>query len=391
MRRRLALAFVIIALVGFLAGCGGSGDDGGESSGGDAKTAAPASGTAPPESNTGSDDMPKLRVRWDGLDQPVDVEAPAGDPRIFVVQQDGRILVAPDRDEPLAESPYLDLSRDTEAEGERGLLGLAFHRDFRSNGRLYVNYTNREGDTRVVELTVDPEADAPAAVKSRRELLRLDQPYENHNGGDVVFGPDGRLWVGTGDGGDAGDPQNRAQNPKSLFGKMLRIDVEASDPKPETWAVGLRNPWRYSFDPKTGDLWIGDVGQDEQEEVDVVRKAADQSGLNFGWPAHEGSRRFKGKAIPDAVEPVATYGRDDGGTVAGGYVYRGPANALSGRYVYGDFASGRIWTLDAASPGAPAEITEAVGAEGLAISSFGLDSAGRLYVCDYNGNVLSFG
>lgn len=392
-RRTCCAIFALgLAVATSACGSGGSGGSGGERPGRSArspKSASPAVKTT--GTGGGAGGMPRLRVRWDGIDQPLAVVSPDGDPRVFVVEQGGRILVAPGPDRALADSPYLDLSRDTQAEGERGLLGLAFHADFRSNGRLYVNFTNREGDTRVVELTVDPEAGPPAAVKSRRDLLRLDQPYENHNGGDVAFGPDGRLWVGTGDGGAGGDPEDRAQNSKSLLGKMLRFDVEASEPKPETWAVGLRNPWRYSFDPDTGDLWIGDVGQDDEEEIDVVREAADQTGLNFGWPAFEGSRKFKGRAVSGAVKPVATYGRDEGATVVGGYVYRGPANALSGRYVYGDFVSGRIWTLDAASPGTPEEITDAVGAEGLSISSFGLDSDGRLYVCDHSGKVLSFG
>lgn len=367
------------------------------SCGGDGGATSEATTTSPPQSvdpsNPGSRSISLERL-WDGLENPVALLSPADDDRIFVVEQAGLVLVAPDPGGDL--QTWLDLTDDVgTGEAEQGLLGLAFHPEFASNGRVYANFTDLNGDTQVVELTTEPAQDtSPARVGSRRTLLSIPQPYSNHNGGNLAFGPDGRLWTGTGDGGSANDPENRAQDDDSMLGKMIRIDVESG--KSEVWAKGLRNPWRFSFDRETGDLWIGDVGQDQQEEIDVVRRDAvmGDAGPNFGWPAFEGSRR--GNEDVDVDEPFApavVYDHDDPGgggcSVTGGYVYRGPDLAgLSGRYVFGDYCSGIVWTVDAASPGA-AERLDGV-PDGLALSSFGEDADGRLYVLDHNGSAYMF-
>lgn len=334
-----------------------------------------------------------LEVLWDDLDKPVALVSPPGDGRVFVVEQAGTVRVAATPTSPLSDGKWLDITGDVGSSApEQGLLGLAFHPDFTKNGKLYVNYTNTDGDTLVDEIIVSKTTGtSPAVLQSRRTLLELDQPYANHNGGNIVFGPDGLAWIGTGDGGSADDPENRAQNPDSLFGKMLRLDVDSPGSTPEVWALGLRNPWRYTFDRTSKDLWIADVGQDNVEEINAVR-ASRAPGGNFGWPAFEGSRVNREQvSVTSHIAPVAEYGRDEGCAVTGGYVYRGPSiSELDGRYVYGDFCSGRIWTLDAAAPGRPLRIDDKIGAEGLSVSSFGEDAEGRLYVVDHAGRVLVF-
>ncbi|MCC7075621.1 MAG: PQQ-dependent sugar dehydrogenase [Acidimicrobiia bacterium] len=381
-----ALAF-LLALGTVLAACGAEKPDGSGaapvvSDGAAATTGAPAGGSV------------ELDLAWDGLESPVMVVSPPRDPRVFIVEQPGGILVtgAPGS----AAEPWLDLTADVGSDGpEQGLLGLAFHPDFSTNGLIYVDFTDKDGDTQLVELEVDPAGTTtPARIRSRRTLLSIPQPYENHNGGNVVFGPDGWLWVGTGDGGAADDPEDRAQDDSELLGKMLRVDVESG--VVETWAKGLRNPWRYSFDRETGDLWIGDVGQDAQEEIDLVR-AEDlraEGGPNFAWPAFEGEREHRTDVTVDSPHaPTAVYSHDDpsggGCSVTGGHVYRGPTiPALDGKYVFGDYCSGIIWTLDAESPG-PATRLGGV-PDGLMISSFGEDADGRLYVVDHGGRVYMF-
>lgn len=356
-------------------------------------TSAPSSAPAPVAAAAPDAGPARFAALWDDLESPVAVVAAPGDPRVFVVQQTGEILVS--RDGEARPELWLDVGGDLSEGTEQGLLGMALHPDFRGNGRVYLDYTDRGGDTHVVETVVEPGAPGPAAVAQRRELLRIDQPYPNHNGGNLVFGPDGRLWIGTGDGGSANDPQDHAQDDSSLLGKMLRLDVESAAP-PQVWAKGLRNPWRYSFDTATGDLWIGDVGQGKAEEIDVVRDAADVAPvLNFGWPAREGDAPNPARpaaAPPGAVEPVLTYPTHAGGTcaVTGGEVYRGPvATGYSGRYFYGDACSGQVWTTDAADPAIATDVTATLGVPaGTQVSSFGHDSVGRLYLVDLGGTVM---
>lgn len=356
------------------------------------ETPAPST-PAPTTSEDPGSGPPRLEAVWDGFDSPVAVVTSPEDPRVFVVQKTGAVLVS--RDGEARPDAWLDLGGDLSDGTEQGLLGMALHPDFGANGRLFLDYTDREGDTHVVEVVVDPSAPGPAVVKARRDLLHIDQPYPNHNGGNLAFGPDGRLWIGTGDGGGANDPEDHAQDEASLLGKMLRLDVDSSAP-PQVWAKGLRNPWRYSFDTATGDLWIGDVGQAKTEEIDVVRDAASaEAVLNFGWPTREGDGPNPARPAPPppgAVEPVLTYPTRVGGTcaVTGGVVYRGPvATEYAGKYFFGDACSGQVWSTDAADPATATDVTAALQVPaGTEVSSFGQDSAGRLYIVDLRGSVL---
>ncbi len=331
-------------------------------------------------------------VRVATLDQPLALSVRSGDPATYVAQKTGQLVaLRAGRSEVV-----LDLSAEVSQGGEQGLLGLAFSPDGRF---LYVNYTDRGGDTHVLEFEMRGEG---VATGTRREVLSVGQPYGNHNGGHLAFGPDGYLYVGLGDGGSAGDPQGNAQDPGTLLGKMLRIDprprggqpytVPADNPftgrrgaRPEIWALGLRNPWRYSFDRKTGDLWIADVGQSAREEVN--RQPADSTGgENYGWDRLEGTRPFEGEAPSDAVAPVFDYGRDVGGTVIGGFVYRGSAiPALRGGYVFGDFFSDRLMVLRVRDGDVRFRRLR-VGVPNL--SSFGEDEDGELYVFSLSGGVF---
>jgi glucose/arabinose dehydrogenase len=334
------------------------------------------------------------------LDSPVlIVSAGDGTDRLFIVEQVGRIRVVEEGE--LAGTPYLDLRDRLVFGGEQGLLGLAFHPSFEENGRFFVDYTDLRGDTVVSEFRV-PRPDASRAdAGSERVLLRVDQPFANHNGGHLAFGSDGYLYVGLGDGGSAGDPMGNGQRLDTLLGKILRIDVDGGregaeygipgdnpfvgrdGARPEIWAYGLRNPWRFSFDRETGALWIGDVGQASIEEVD--RGQAGRGGLNYGWNTMEGSACFQppsGCDERDLVLPVAEYRHDDGCAITGGFVYRGSRwPALRGAYLFADYCSGTIWALDADRPlgESPVVVLET----GLSISSFGEDGAGELYVADH--------
>jgi glucose/arabinose dehydrogenase len=292
------------------------------------------------------------------FEQPVDLAWRTGDTTAYIVERVGR--VTPLRDG-VAAAAVLDITDLTEGQGERGLLGLTFSAD---GSLAYVNHTDNSGDTVIAEYTVAGDGSFDEA--SRRVLLTVDQPYANHNGGDVTIGPDGMLYIGMGDGGDGGDPQRYALNASSLLGKMLRIDptpsadapytVPADNPfvgvdgaRPEIWSVGLRNPWRFSFDSATGDLWIADVGQNVLEEIDVAW-AADGGGrgLNFGWSAFEGTERFNDDQSPDgATPPIHEYEHGElGCSISGGAVYRGAEiPALVGWYVWGDYCSGQIQGL----------------------------------------------
>ena len=317
-----------------------------------------------------------------GLDAPVHVAVPAGEPgRLYVVEQAGVIRVVVNGR--LRAAPFLDIRSLVRSGGEQGLLSVAFGPDYARTRRFYVNYTDLRGDTRVVEYRSDGTRAQPA---TRRELLRVAQPYANHNGGGIAFGPDGKLYVGMGDGGSGGDPEDRAQDLRSQLGKLLRLDVDRAGAKPELVALGLRNPWRFSFDRATGDLWIADVGQGDWEEIDVLR--AGWSGLpNFGWDVWEGRARFEDKPLGPGrlVQPVAVYSHGAGCSVTGGFVYRGKAvPALAGRYLYGDYCSGTIWSL-AAKGGKAVPRREPFSVADLV--SFGEDAAGELYAVSHGGTV----
>jgi glucose/arabinose dehydrogenase len=261
-----------------------------------------------------------------------------------------------------------------------------------------VNYTDTAGDTRIVEYAF---AGGRADPSSARELLTIDQPYPNHNGGHLAFGPDGKLWIGMGDGGSGNDPEDRAQNLGTLLGKLLRIDpmpsagrqytipgdnpfVGRSGARGEIWAFGLRNPWRFSFDRETGDLWVGDVGQNAVEEVDFA-PASSTGGENFGWPGMEGTRSNKGGRPAGAVDPIVDYRQADGGcSVTGGYVYRGTrVPALAGAYLYGDYCAGNVLALRQSG----GQVTEQadLGVDVDSLSSFGQDGAGELYALSLDG------
>jgi glucose/arabinose dehydrogenase len=320
---------------------------------------------------------------------PVYVAAPRGDTsRLFVVEKTGRIRIV--KDGAVVAKPFLDLSGLVASQGERGLLSVAFDPRYASNRRFYVDYTNTAGDTRVVRYTASVQDPDRASTVSRKVLLRIGQPYSNHNGGQLQFGPDGRLYVGMGDGGGTGDPQGRAQDPRSRLGKMLRLSVGASPVKVRVYAKGLRNPWRFSFDRRTGALWIGDVGQNAWEEVDYLR-AGRPAGANLGWNGYEGTHVYDRHTAArldrsKLVWPATEYSHSVGNAVTGGYVYRGLAvPALRGLYVFGDFGSGRVWVMKGPT-GTPVALPGADRAAG-SISSFGEDAAGELYVVDIAGAV----
>jgi glucose/arabinose dehydrogenase len=302
-----------------------------------------------------------------GLESPVQTLPLPGTGELVAVEQGGLVRTLP------ARRVLLDLRDRVSTGGERGLLSLAFHPDYPRDPRLYVSFTDLDGDSRVVELGPNGE----------RELLRVDQPYENHNGGHVLFGPDRFLYLGLGDGGGAFDPEQRSQDLGTRLGKLLRVDVEAERPDWETIALGLRNPWRLSFDDATGDLWIADVGQDLWEEVNVVRGGPD--GLrNFGWDVYEGDERVEEHELGPGrlVTPVATYGHDLGCSVTGGHVVA--TGVLAGRYVYGDFCSGRVFSLRAADAGD-------VRLERFRVpqlTSFGHDAEGRTLLVSQAGRIM---
>jgi glucose/arabinose dehydrogenase len=323
--------------------------------------------------------------------------------RMFVASQDGRIWVV-DADGTVRSDPMVDLRDRLTSGGERGLLGLALHPGFPTDPRVYVNYTNKRGDSVVASLTLDPNDANRLDPASHRQILFLTQPYPNHNGGDLLFGRDGYLYAFFGDGGSGGDPQGNGQNRNVLLGKVLRLDIDHpsgdaaySSPtdnpfadgegRPEIWLLGMRNPWRNSFDRKTGDLWIGDVGQSAWEEIDVAR--AGVGGLNFGWNRMEGNHCYppgSGCKRGGLTPPVTEYDHEDGCTVVGGYVYRGMRfPAIVGVYLFADYCSGRIFTIDPATDDFRKPVE--VGRAGNGISSFGEDAAGELYVTQLNGEV----
>jgi glucose/arabinose dehydrogenase len=329
----------------------------------------------------------------EGFESPVGIaHAGDGSGRLFVVEQTGAIRIIDGGT--VAGEPFLDVGEAIVAGGEQGLLGLAFHPEYRRNGRFFINYTDVNGDTVIAEVQISDDPNR-ADENSVRPLLQIDQPFANHNGGHLAFGSDGFLYIATGDGGSGGDPQGNGQNTEALLGKLLRIDVDSDDPygipddnpfarsggTPEVWAYGLRNPWRFSFDLATDRLWIADVGQGNFEEINSVR--ADSGGLNYGWNVMEGTECFEGSDCDrgDKVLPISGYTHDLGCSVTGGYVYRGSESpALTGGYIFADYCSGTIWGIDARAQNFtdPVPLLES----GLSISSFGLDEDGELYLTD---------
>jgi glucose/arabinose dehydrogenase len=359
--------------------------------------------TEPPP---GTGAAPALRKVVDGLSFPVYLTAPAGDPRLFIVEKGGRVRIV--KDGRLLPEPFLDISGEVSTGSEQGLLSLAFHPGYASNGRFFVDFTNREGvgNTRVIEYLVssDPDRADPNPV---RTVLAQDQPFQNHNGGLILFGPDGKLYVGLGDGGGGGDPRGNGQDKTTLLGKILRIDVDGGSPyaippdnpfvgdsaaRGEIWAYGLRNPWRFSFDRQTRDFYVADVGQNEFEEVDAVA-AGTGAGLNYGWNRMEGLHCFEPSQGCDRTGltlPVVEYSHADGCSVTGGYVYRGSALPdLKGAYFYSDFCSGFVRSFRFSGGAA----TDAKSWPDLqpsgdhSVTSFGEDSSGELYILTSGGSV----
>ena len=370
-------------------------------------TASPSgsAGSAAPTALPPKAGPPKL-VRVGAFAQPTHVAAPSGDPRLFVVEQGGRIKVVKDG-KPLP-APFLDISRLTRHRGEQGLLSVAFAPDYATTGRFYVHHNGRDGAVRVAEYTVGDDPDR-ADPSSRRELLRIPKPSENHNGGQLAFDEDGMLIVSIGDGGGANDPSDNAQDLGTLLGKLLRIDprpaggrpygiprdnpyASRSGARPEVWAYGLRNPWRFSLDPETGDLYVSDVGQYVIEELNAVPPAR-QSGANYGWRVFEGRRRnFRDETprrVGPLIEPVHQFDHAGGRCViTSGVVYRGSVTALRGKFLFGDFCTGTLWTIPAGTRADPAVTTLPFKAPN--VSSFGVDGLGEVYVVSTGGSVWRF-
>lgn len=354
-----------------------------------------------------------------GFEKPIWVGAPAGAKKhLAIAEQTGRIwLIERATGEKLPE-PFLDLNGTAiRKDNEQGLLGLAFPDDFFQSGRFYVNYTDNKGDTHVSRFTVSPDNRLKCDPATEEKLIFIDQPYGNHNGGWLDIGPDGMLYIGTGDGGAANDPPDNGQKLSSHLGKILRLDVSPAkgykvpadnpfvgkgDAKPEIWMWGLRNPWRCSFDRKTEDLWIGDVGQNKIEEVNFV-PAGKGAGWNFGWRLREGSiktptGKIGGDKPKDAIDPIWEYphegGPGGGFSVTGGYVYRGPVAKIQGQYFVADYQLPRLWSFEQRN-GRAGKVTEWHGklkdAGIKMISSFGEDSEGNLFLTDHaTGNIFLF-
>ena len=334
-----------------------------------------------------------------GVTSPTTIAATtvSGDKRLFVTQQAGQIRLI-DATGKLQDKPFLDVSDKLNGVGEAGLLGLAFDPNYQKNGYFFVNYVDKDFNTVIARYSRSSDADA-ADPASAKLVLTLKQPYPNHNGGDLLFGPDGYLYAPLGDGGSGGDPENRSQDKSTLFGKILRLDVDKGDPyaipasnpfaketgsRPEIWAYGLRNPWRVSFDKKTGDLYIADVGQGKTEEIDV-QKASSKGGENYGWRCYEGDQPYNAdgcKSADNYVAPVLEYAHEQGRcSVTGGYVYRGSRyRALQGKYFYSDFCTGQLFF--ASETRGKWASTEAAKTP-YQISTFGEAGDGELYLADY--------
>ncbi len=354
--------------------------------------------TAPPDEVTIG-----LEPVASGLAFPLALTAPAGDSRLFIVEKPGRIRIV--RDGTLLGRAFLDLTGAVSAGSEQGLLGLAFDPEYSLNGRFYVDYTNTEGDTRIVAYRVSDDPDA-ADPESADTILSIDQPFSNHNGGHLAFGPDGYLYIGTGDGGSGGDPQGNGQDRQDLLGSLLRLDVSGGDgyaippdnpfagatgARAELWDLGLRNPWRFSFDRATGDLYIADVGQNEREEINVAARASGGGrAANYGWSVMEGNACFADPGCDSTglTLPVLEYTHADGCSVTGGFVYRGTAlPEIAGHYFYADFCEGWVRSFRLGGGSAADEREWPALAPGGQVPGFGEDASGELYVLDARGTV----
>jgi glucose/arabinose dehydrogenase len=335
----------------------------------------------------------------DGFSQPIYVtHAGDGSGRLFIVEQAGKVWILDEGS--VLPDPFLDIDSKILSGGERGLLGLAFSPNYKTNGHFFVHYSDLVGDTALARYTVSADPNR-ADPNSEVIILQQDQPFSNHNGGQIAFGPDGYLYMALGDGGSGGDPLGNGQNKNTLLGKLLRLDVSGSLPylvppdnpfaggggRPEVWAWGLRNPWRFSFDRLAGDLYIADVGQNAWEEINF-QPAGSAGGANYGWNFMEGGHCYPSPGCDPTpfVAPVAEYSHAEGCSVTGGYVYRGgQATGLYGAYLYGDYCSGKVWGLLKKSDGTWANAlllrTDAY------ISSFGEDEAGEVYILDHNGPI----
>ena len=350
-------------------------------------------GTAPPKI--------ALQSVASGFLSPLGLQVPNdGTNRLFVLEQGGKIRII--QNGVLLKTPFLDLSAIVQTGGEEGLLGMAFHPQYQQNGRFFLNYTqinNNQLQSITAEYHVSAN-DPNRADPNGHLILAVDKPFPNHNGGQLAFGPDTFLYIGLGDGGSEGDPLKNGQNLTTLLGKILRIDIDSGSPyvippdnpfvnsppdRGEIWAYGLRNPWRFSFDTRTGALFAGDVGQDAWEEIDIIKK-----GLNYGWNIMEGKHCYPPGSQCDMTGltlPIAEYPHPIGEAVMGGFVYRGTAiPALQGIYIFGDYIGGQIWGLRQVSPGkwSPGLLLST----GTAISSFGKDASGELYALDYTNGIL---
>lgn len=356
------------------------------------------SGTRPSTEPPGDTTAARLEVIVSGLQDPVHLAAPAGDSRLFVVEQRGTIRVV--KNGQLLGTPFLDV-RPIASGGERGLLSVAFHPGYATNGYFYVNYTDVGGNTRIERYHADPVSDVADAA-SAKLILAVDQPFGNHNGGQVLFGPDGMLYIGMGDGGSGGDPQGHGQNRGTLLGALLRIDVDGGDPyripadnpyvnqppfRGEVWAWGLRNPWRSAFDAASGMIYIADVGQSVWEEVNI--RPAAEAGVNYGWNLMEGRHCYNASSCNQSglTLPVFEYNHSEGCSITGGFVYRGSAiPALQGHYFYADYCRGQVRSFKFASGIVSAQKSWDFG-DIESVLSFGEDSVGELYVLSSNGTV----
>jgi glucose/arabinose dehydrogenase len=362
---------------------------------------------APPKENAPDTSAEKARgdVRLaveqvaSGLDQPVYLTAPASDPRLFIVEQPGRIRVV--ENGRVLDKPFLNIVKKVRSGGEQGLLSVAFHPQYRSNGFLFVNYTDKKGDSRIERYTVSTDRNV-ADPQSAKVILSIDQRYENHQGGLNLFGPDGMLYIGMGDGGGKRDPHGNGQNRNVLLGKLLRLNVDRGDPyivptanpyvkgggRGEIWAIGLRNPWRFAFDRFSGLLYIADVGQDRYEEINVVPMPI--ADVNYGWKTMEGPSCFMSSGCDQTglQRPALSYSHENSAcSVIGGFVYRGQKiPEIKGQYFYSDYCNSWLRSFGFADGKVTDQHEWPVGKLG-SVVSFGEDSQGELYICTSSGRV----